>query len=62
MTKKDFIKFAKMFRQLKIDQSWKEKPDSLYRIIDRLIDILNEDNPKFDREKFLNAIKTGKGI
>lgn len=60
MTKKDYIKFAQMLKR--------EQPATLYSIdesdvttvtwqciVESTADIFAEDNPRFDRERFLRA-------
>ena len=62
MTKKDYIKFARMFRTYR---SWKitDQQEALFDSIIKSTAILFlNDSPRFDRERFLNTIQTGKGL
>lgn len=58
MTKKDYIKLAALIR----DTSEKDREEN-YKIIlkepfiNRLCDILQADNPNFDRERFIKATR-----
>jgi len=65
MTKKDYIKFAEMFKAIR-NKWWDELGDSkghqwndtnllLEDIEDRLVRILQDDNERFDEERFCEA-------
>jgi len=58
MTKKDYIKLAELVSTHTIYDDDREL-DILYKdtIVDSLCDILEDDNPRFDRERFIAACK-----
>ena len=56
MTRKDYIKFADMLKNQGAPQL--ENPDQYglwCRIVQGTADIFEEDNPNFDRDRFLQA-------
>lgn len=56
MTKKDYIKFATMLK-IQIEQT--DDPVALYAInsiVQNISDIFKEDNPRFDANKFDQAV------
>jgi len=58
MTKKDYIKLAKAIKDNTLtDTNGVSFISSTDGFIGELCDILQEDNPRFDRERFLTACK-----
>ena len=65
MTRKDYIKLAKMVKNSKIESTLlgytEEEKKGINNFIDtvlvnNLINVLKSDNPNFDRDRFKNAI------
>ena len=63
MTRKDYRKFADMFGKVRADLSAhtggmldRDKMTAIEHIEEETMAIFAEDNPLFDRERFLNAI------
>ncbi len=52
MTKKDYIKFANVLKFYVVTM---KLSDSIRMIANDLCDIFIEDNPRFDKDKFLEA-------
>ena len=54
LTKKHFIKIAKILKESNADN----------QLIQKFVDFFREENPKFDRERFINACDyiTGEGF
>ena len=50
MTRKDYIKIAKLLNATQAP----------YQVIDAFRHLLKEDNPRFNKDKFLNAVYTGR--
>ena len=62
MTKKDYIKFARMFRIYKL-WAMTEQQNALFdSLVKSTVILFLDDNHRFDREHFLNTIETGKGL
>ena len=58
MSKKDYIEFANMFRELKADGvNFPSDILLLDTVIGKMCDILKWDNPRFDRDRFWNWIE-----
>lgn len=58
MTKKDYEKIANVFYKTlgTIDRSWfEEATDHVERVACNMADMLAQDNPRFDRDRFLKA-------
>jgi hypothetical protein len=55
MTKKDYIKFAETFKWLLKDESLSK--ETLNHVIKETCDIFASDNPGFDRNRFMDAVK-----
>ena len=58
MTKKDYILIARAFARYKFTNTTGE-PDKVKWIINELVEILKNDNPNFDSQKFLKACGIG---
>ena len=65
MSKKDYIKFAEMFNQQLADLNRNSFDDTNYQAIATVVviaeltaDIFEQDNPRFNRSKFLVACGT----
>lgn len=57
MTKKDYIKFANLFRSQKDYKNINEDTAILYGLLlDNTIAIFKNDNPRFDRDRFIDYI------
>ena len=57
MTKKDYIKFAKMLNQNKGIYHWKTDPSDVFvSIYNDIIKIFKNDSPLFDVKKFEEAV------
>jgi hypothetical protein len=56
MTKKDYEKFAKMFADL-LAETDNDKTDPVWKFIDKTCAIFQEDNPRFDWNRFINKIR-----
>lgn len=58
MTKKDYEKFAEMFRGLRFVAKDDDYPLTNEELLDRVIgeaaDVFQGDNPRFDRKRFLD--------
>ena len=54
MSKKDYIEFAKMFRDCLNDDA-KDKGTTI-AIMTMVMDILHDDNPNFDYQQFLSFV------
>ena len=65
MTRKDYVKLAKMLHDARVDRSHYPPGSTenlalsymLCRIEDSLVDILADDNPNFDEARFRDAAK-----
>jgi len=56
MTKKDYQKFADMFRhELILENEGSDADKAIWRIIGNVADLFQVDNPRFDRDRFLRA-------
>ena len=58
MTRKDYIKIARVIKDntsTNEDISYSSSRLYKYNLIDDLIDIFEDDNPLFDRQRFINA-------
>jgi len=59
MTTKDYIKFAKLYKELTKHEGMCEEgiaEDVLRDLLNGMIKIFEEDNPKFNKRKFMEAI------
>ena len=54
MTKKEYIKFAKLLKWFAEDNDSGQV--SLDTVVSLTADIFQEDNPRFDRTRFFNAV------
>lgn len=71
MTKKDYVKFARMLREIRegidpvlVEYTHGKEAAMLKAICERFADTLAEDNERFDRDRFFQAIygeEKGKG-
>jgi len=56
MTRKDYVKFAELAKTHLTDKSNQPADYAVLKVfIDGIVDILAEDNPRFDRVKFYKA-------
>ena len=58
MTRKDYVRFAAMFKSVHVYYLSQDKPDgekAVEWIANKSADIFQADNPAFDRAKFLKA-------
>ena len=56
MTRKDYIKFAAMLKELRSSMPVMRQPDEIVDYLaDEIAYIFAEDNPHFDRQRFLEA-------
>uniref|UniRef100_A0A6M3LM50 Uncharacterized protein n=1 Tax=viral metagenome TaxID=1070528 RepID=A0A6M3LM50_9ZZZZ len=57
MTKKDYIQIAKALKEVhKTTPADASAMHTFDRVVSRLVDMLQADNGRFDRDKFANAI------
>ncbi len=61
MTKKDYIKFARLFSEYNQNRI-NGKASTFLEVIESICDIFQEDNSNFDRARFINVVLTGKGF
>ena len=54
MSKKDYIEFAKMFKDLLKNENLSK--DTILKTVNETIDIFAYDNPNFDRSRFMSAV------
>ena len=59
MTRKDYVKFAAMFRSMLADCGNHASTAGVTETCERTANLFQADNPNFDRERFLKACGVG---
>lgn len=63
MSRKDYVKFARVLNKLcGLDDLDDQDEGMLGLVVGEVADIFQDDNERFDRERFLDAVYNGKGI
>lgn len=58
MARKHYIKIAEMFRKESRQRNYSDESlDLLHNLASNLADILQEENPHFDRARFMKAVE-----
>lgn len=56
MTRKDYIKFAEMFRELDKYMAGEQAKAFLEVVVEKACKVFVEDNPRFNKDRFFQAV------
>lgn len=62
MTRKDYVALARAIHGAQPEPAASIELKQWERVWYRIADVLEADNPRFDRQRFIDAVENGKGI